>query len=60
MNDNCFCSRCHWSTEERWHFPPRWYCLVNKRKLIVRDEDVCKDYVKLTIQSIKQGAKREV
>lgn len=56
MNDNCFCSRCHWSTNDPDAFPPRWYCLVNGRRLIVRDEDVCEHYVKLTIQTIKQGA----
>lgn len=44
-----YCSQCHWSTEERWHYPPEWYCLVNARKLIVKDEQACEcaDYVEV-------------
>jgi hypothetical protein len=43
-----------WSTEERWHYPPRWYCLLqggSKRVRILRDEQAaeCEWYVKINV-----------
>ena len=51
-----YCSQCQWSTEERWYYPPRWYCLVNKRTLIKRDEQAtdCEDYIKLDVKATNE------
>lgn len=45
MTATPYCSQCHWSDNAR--------CLLTG-KPIVRDEDVCKHYVKLSVEVVKR------
>ena len=61
-NSVLYCSTCMWSTEERWHKPPRWFCLLqggSKRVRINSDEQAtkCEWYVKLNVNPPIGGAK---